>query len=224
MRVGLFLLLLIHLPANGQPGYLGKKTTVTYNLFGNLQIDYAVAYGAQPFSAYTKQTYRGEVNPKFRHQIEVDHVVGRMTSAGVAAFMTRTANWTGDSHFIGFKTIGGFGYLKFFKGSKRGSVAPCGPWGRIGLGAHSTTFLVDRIPTALVAASPTPKALAPLLAMSAGNTRIFYDSFIVNVGVDFIFTAFLKRLRLLKTYDDDAQWALTHQMMVNFSVGIGGLF
>jgi len=215
----------LSLPA--QPGYLGKKVTLTYNVPVNIAVyEFSVFASPAPFKAYKTQDWTGEFLLNVRHQVEADYVVGRMSSAGAGLFTLRTAQSHYDDFYIGYKATGIFGYMKLFKGQKRGAVAPVGPWGRVGGGFYVTKFMTDKIPDSLLVPAPTTRAMAPMVMLSLGNTRVFGNKVVVNVATDLILSAYSSKPVLLsqELLGMISYARVPGHLFLNFSAGMGWLF
>ena len=229
MRSGLICILLCcSLTIAAQPGYLGKKFTLTYNVPISLTFSGLSTFAdPAPFKAYTTQSWYREFVLNLRHQVEADYVVGRMSSAGGGLFRLRTASAFSydEGFFVGHATTGCFGYLKVFKVNRRGAVAPIGPWGRVGAGLYLTKFLTDNIADSLVASS-NPTSAAPMIILSLGNTRVFGNRIIVNVATDLILSTYLTSPRVLTSefIRSGVSARVPGHLFLNFSAGIGGLF
>lgn len=126
-------LLVLHLEVQSQnklkaPGFLGKRTSVSYNIFafpGVGMIPSSTTYG----NARSDWDGKGDLFLSISHGLNISHVIGKRLSIGVATEGIRTGI-NGD-HPIKIKAIGMGLQLTFFPFRKKGIIAPLGPYTRI---------------------------------------------------------------------------------------------
>lgn len=181
------------------PGYLGKKFSAGYNLhfyMGGLQAD-SRKYDAQYF-VYQPQFF---IN-KF-HEAHVDYVLANNYSLGVSCEFLRTGKFYTESSNTYYNNYDSDNYLniaattirlnnKFFFYKSGSALAPIGNYGQVSVGivvakptvklkgtnqTDSGTYYFSRIVN-------FDKVATPIIAAGFGNQSIFFDRFILDVGLE----------------------------------------
>lgn len=201
LLTSLFLIIAFNLKAQ-VPGYLGKKFSAGYNLhfyMGGLQ-ENSRKYDAQYF-VYQPQFF---IN-KF-HEIHADYVLANSYSLGISYEFLKTGQLYSESSNTYYNDYSSDNYLnivastirinnKFFFYHSGSALAPIGNYGQVSVGVvtakptvklkgtndtDSGTYYFSRVVN-------FDKVSTPIIAAGFGNQSIFFDRFILDVGLELAF-------------------------------------
>ena len=203
-----------------QPGYMGKKTNITYHF------SYVPVRSTYPtYNRMEEDGYRAQK----KHELEVERVIARKTGLAIGYQYFRTA------YFYDVKVYDDFGYynyeqyldkiqvskigLTFYFYSKAPGIAPLGNRYGLGLGyLHASSITTETLMTDFSKSTP-------VIDFSFGKKVVFFDKITVNYNASINVPLFVFGTVEEYEYDDNREYNLTRRVLAayifDFKIGIG---